>query len=297
MDGAAPQTTAPAAPADATPPTQVPAAAAELLQSANAVLPTTVDEPAAKRTKVDEGSHVSFAQSVAQQVKDPEVLQSILQYVAQNMEQNVALENEMAKLNEAKALLEKKDEKTKENSRAMVQEAVDVITSLYKSYAPATKVSDAARESFTDLLVNNAHTKPELIDFLRPMAVAASSLLAQHQQQQISAKESEVKAAMEKIAALQNQMGAARKLGASVPAPNWQAAPAPIAVAPPPMNMNAWQTAPIVDVAASANVNGYKPLPAVLAGLARYGESRDRMMPSDFVNNGKIAAMPNRPPQ
>jgi len=102
--------------------------------------------------------------------------------------------------------------------------------------------------------------------------------------------------AMKKIAELQSKIGAARNLGAV--APNWT----PVAQAPAAIPQAAWQTAApaMVDVAASGAVAaaphpGAKPLPAALAGLAKYGETRDRMMPTDFMNGGRI---PNqRPPQ
>ncbi len=150
-------------------------------------------------------------------------------------------------------------------------------------------MSDASRNSFTDLLVSNAQLKPEIIEFLRPMMVAASSLSTQQQQQQVSAKEMELQAAMSKINALQQQIGVARKLGAPAVNPNWQAAPAvPTPVVPaqiyaPPAA--GWQ----VDVAASGSMGAKVPNPPALQGLRAFGETKMRMMPSDFSNT--VAAM------
>jgi hypothetical protein len=287
-------TAAAAAPAAPTP-TAV-AGSTDMLATTNAALaggmaaslPSGADEPGSKRAKMDEGSHVSFAQAVASKSSDPDLVNFVLQYVAENMEHHVAAEAEMSKLMEAKSHLEKKDNISKESHKAMIMEAMDTFNTFYKNYAPNTPVSDASRNSFTDLLVSNAQLKPEIIEFLRPMMVAASSLCTQQQQQQVSAKEQELQAAMSKINALQQQIGVARKLGAPAVNPNWQAAPAaPTPVVPaqiyaPPAA--GWQ----VDVAASGAM-GAKALPPALAGLLPYGETRMKMMPHDFSNNGKLA--------
>jgi hypothetical protein len=244
-----------------------------------AAVPTnvTADEREAKRARTEDNAHVTFAQAIAAKVADPDTLHSILNYVAQNMEQSVATESELVKFSEEKQAMQKKEQAMKDTNKTQVMEAVNVINNLYKHIVPNMNVSDAARESFTDMLISNAALKPEIIEFLRPMSVAASAIAAQQQKAETTNKEVELKAAMDNIARLSQKLVAARNLGAT-PAvhPNWQQqqqqAPAPVAAAMPPP---AWQMAapPMVDVAASG-ASGKKPLPAALQGLLPYGDTR-----------------------
>jgi hypothetical protein len=160
-----------------------------------AAVPTnvTADEPEAKRARTEDNAHVTFAQAIAAKVADPDTLHSILNYVAQNMEQSVATESELVKFSEEKQAMQKKEQAMKDTNKTQVMEAVNVINNLYKHIVPNMNVSDAARESFTDMLISNAALKPEIIEFLRPMSVAASAIAAQQQKAETTNKEVELR--------------------------------------------------------------------------------------------------------
>lgn len=302
-----PAAATPAAPAAAAPATT----GGEAMAATNAALsagmaaaaptPVSAEEPNAKRARSeDDNGHVKFAQAIAAKVTDADTLQAILGYVAQNMELSVDAETQKAKFNEERAALQQKEAILKESNKAQVMEAVNVINNLYKHFVPNANVTDSARESFTDLLVSNAALKPEIMEFLRPMTVAASALTLERQNAAQAAKEKELKDAMDKIQALSGRLNAARNLGA-VPAvqPNWQQASIPsalpAAVPEPARAAQQWQAAaPMVDVAASGAaavgaMTGRKPLPPALEGLLPFGETRMKVLPNDF--SGAVPAM------
>jgi hypothetical protein len=274
--GVAPVAAAPAAPA-------APQAAAPAVAAQAAVAPAAVGEAApsnaaantvaealtgVKRKRIEDP--LEFIKSISGKVTDSEALQSIADFVGEAIEDRVASHQEVQSLREAKALLEKAQEASKDSAKTIVQDVVAVLSDLYSRFAPNVNLTEEQKTEFSNLMEKN----PNALNYMRPLVVAASAIhMTQAQSTHVqSASNTALDQAIAKISALQQHLGTAKKMNAHVPVtaqapvPQWTSAAAapmaPVAMAPP-------AAAPMVEVAASGAGGSMSriTLPAILQNL------------------------------
>jgi hypothetical protein len=278
--------TAMASPADAVavvPPAGTPAPAQQAVQqqpaveaapvATNAVVEDAAPAPVAaegaeqaaaglKRKRLDDP--ISFLRNISGKITDAEALQSIAELIGEAVEDKIATQHEVDQLRQAKALLEKAQDASKESAKTIVSDVVSVLSDLYSRFAPNVKLTEEQKSEFSSLMEQN----PNALNYVRPLVVAASAMAA------VQATSTTVQVhsnaaldqAIAKIGALQNQLGTAKRMNAPVaattaaPVPQWTHAAPPAAVA----------AAPMVEVAASGNGLSRIQLPAILQGLPGY---------------------------
>jgi len=227
MASAAPATDAPMPPPEAADP------------PASAPAPPASDEPPAKRAKNFE-TPMDFVNDIKDKVGDADTLQTILDYIAENMDSHVRTQQENAALRQAKELLEQSQKAHVESSKTVVRDIVDCLSSIYQNFGSAS-MEAPHKEKLTSLLSDNVEAR----EALRPLLVAASAM--GHLKAAVAGANANAafEAASKKIADLSQKLIAARGMtshNAPAPvAPQWTAAPA---AAPAPT--------PVVAVAASA---------------------------------------------
>jgi hypothetical protein len=222
-----------AAPTPAVP--EVPAAAVAVsdltaaVPAADAAPDAHADEPAAKRGKFE--SPLDFINSISTKISDGETMQIVADYIAQSLEANIANEQEIKSLKEAKAILEQAQQAHVGASKNVVSDITRVLSDLYSQFAKETQVSEESKNAFIDSLSTNTAA----MEFVRPILVAASAIHQVTAKTVEDAKSVQLKEALARINTLQSQMNSARKLqpAPAAPAvqPGWTAMPPP-AMAP-----------------------------------------------------------------
>jgi hypothetical protein len=261
-----------AVPPPAAVPEPAPPAAAEAAPAA---------EQGQKRKRLDDP--MAFIKEISGKITDSDALQAVADLVGEAMEDRMASNSEVAQLREAKALLEKAQDASKESAKTIVGDVVAVLSDLFGRFAPNTKVTAEQQAEFANLMESN----PNALNYIRPLVVAASAI---HAQQHVTMgvqvqSNSALDQAMAKISALQQQMGTAKRMNAPVQA----------AIAPPAPQWSAPAAAPVVEVAASVG-NGLNriQLPSILMGLPKYDGSNGagRVTNDDFMR--RIPVLPNQ---
>ena len=206
--------------------------------AAAAPAPAVTEQPVAKKMRLETGEdHLSFIKGLSDKIQDPAVMQMIVDYAAENLQQAVDTRGEMEKLNEAKKALEMAVESNKQGSKTVVSDIVTVLSQLYGKYSPTTKLDDVTKSEFINTMVQN----PAALEMIKPIMIAASAIANEQVDKAKESKAQELNAAMSRIQQLTNQLGTKQKMNAPV---NVQAAPTPM--------MPSWQMAsPAVTVAAS----------------------------------------------
>jgi hypothetical protein len=217
-----------------------------------------------KRKRLDDP--MEFLKSISGKITDAEALQSIAELIGEAVEDKIANQHEVEQLRQAKALLEKAQDASKESAKTIVSDVVSVLSDLYSRFAPNVKLTEEQKSEFSSLMEQN----PNALNYVRPLVVAASAMAA------VQATTTTVQVhsnaaldqAIAKIGALQNQLGTAKRMNAPVaattaaPAPQWTHVAQQVA----PMVA----AAPMVEVAASGNGLSRIQLPAILQGLPNY---------------------------
>jgi transcription antitermination factor NusG len=217
-----------------------------------------------KRKRLDDP--MEFLKNISGKITDAEALQSIAELIGEAVEDKIANQHEVEQLRQAKALLEKAQDASKESAKTIVSDVVSVLSDLYSRFAPNVKLTEEQKSEFSSLMEQN----PNALNYVRPLVVAASAMAA------VQATTTTVQVhsnaaldqAIAKIGALQNQLGTAKRMNApvaattAVPVPQWTHAAQPAA----PMVA----AAPMVEVAASGNGLSRIQLPAILQGLPGY---------------------------
>jgi len=217
-----------------------------------------------KRKRLDDP--MEFLKSISGKITDAEALQSIAELIGEAVEDKIANQHEVEQLRQAKALLEKAQDASKESAKTIVSDVVSVLSDLYSRFAPNVKLTEEQKSEFSSLMEQN----PNALNYVRPLVVAASAMAA------VQATTTTVQVhsnaaldqAIAKIGALQNQLGTAKRMNAPVaattaaPVPQWTHVAQQVA----PMVA----AAPMVEVAASGNGLSRIQLPAILQGLPNY---------------------------
>lgn len=248
--------------------------AAPVTEQAAVAAPTDIapnaDEPLSKKQKFE--NPVDFINAMATKVNDGEVLQNIADYIASTLEHNIANEAEIKELRAAKELLEQAQKSQVDSSKNVVSDITRVLSDLYSKFAVDSPVTEESKTAFMDSISNN----PRALEFVRPIMVAASAIHQSTAKTADDAKTIQMREAMARISTLQQQLGSARRLAPTQPAPavqpNWATLPMSAAPtsAPPPAAMP-------VAVAASAHTQAQPPkfqMPAILGKLTSYSEQQ-----------------------
>jgi|LakMenE09Jun09ns_1017247.scaffolds.fasta_scaffold00034_10 hypothetical protein len=215
-----------------------------------------------KRKRLDDP--MEFLKNISGKITDAEALQSIAELIGEAVEDKIANQHEVEQLRQAKALLEKAQDASKESAKTIVSDVVSVLSDLYSRFAPNVKLTEEQKAEFSNVMEQN----PNALNYVRPLVVAASAMAA------VQATTTTVQGysnaaldqAIAKIGALHNQLGTAKRMNAPVaavnaaPVPQWtHAAPQPVMAA-----------APMVEVAASGNGLSRIQLPSILMNLPCY---------------------------
>lgn len=188
------------------------------------------DEPASKRVKYD--TPLEFINTISTKISDVDTMQLVADYIGSSLEANLAQEQEIKSLKEAKAILEQAQSAHVGASKNVVSDITRVLSDLYSKFATETQVSEDSKTAFMDSLCNNTAA----MEFVRPILVAASAIHQVTAQSEVGAKSAQLKEAYARLGVLQNQIGAARKMAPAPAAPAVQPAWAtlsPPAAAPP----------------------------------------------------------------
>ena len=240
--------------------------AAETAPAVAAAPAAVTDEPAAKKAKFD--TPIDLINGLSAQVKDQDMIQGVIDFIANQMESNISTQNELAKMREMKEALEKAQQSHVDASKTVVKDIVDVLSSLYSNYAPNSQFSDEAKFKFAEVL----QKEPAALSFAQPLMVAASAINARVGQAAAQGAGKAMDLAMSRIAALQSQLESAKGMRsvtvaataapvAAAVQPHWTpvAAPAP----PPPPQ------APVAVEVAAGHSQGFI-LPPILAGMTSF---------------------------
>lgn len=221
-----------------------------------------------KRKRLDDP--IEFLKTLSGKITDAEALQAVAELIGEAVEDKIATQHEVDQLRQAKALLEKAQESSKESAKTIVSDVVSVLSDLYSRFAPNVKLTDEQKAEFSNVMEAN----PTALNYVRPLVVAASAIqAAQTASNTVHVHSNNVlDQAIAKIAALQGQLGTAKRMNAPVavhaaaPVPQWTQAQAAAAI-PAPAVVAA---APMVEVAASGNALSRIQLPAILQNLPCY---------------------------
>jgi hypothetical protein len=229
-----------------------------------------------KRKRLDDP--MEFLKNISGKITDAEALQSIAELIGEAVEDKIANQHEVGQLRQAKALLEKAQDASKESAKTIVSDVVSVLSDLYSRFAPNVKLTEEQKSEFSSLMEQN----PNALNYVRPLVVAASAMAA------VQATTTTVQVhsnaaldqAIAKIGALQNQLGTAKRMNAPVAATNVAPVPQWTHNAP----QAAMAAAPMVEVAASGNGLSRIQLPAILMNLPTYdgGVGVGRIKNGDF---------------
>jgi hypothetical protein len=221
---------------------------------------------------------MEFLKNISGKITDAEALQSIAELIGEAVEDKIANQHEVGQLRQAKALLEKAQDASKESAKTIVSDVVSVLSDLYSRFAPNVKLTEEQKSEFSSLMEQN----PNALNYVRPLVVAASAMAA------VQATTTTVQVhsnaaldqAIAKIGALQNQLGTAKRMNAPVAATNVAPVPQWTHNAP----QAAMAAAPMVEVAASGNGLSRIQLPAILMNLPTYdgGVGVGRIKNGDF---------------
>jgi len=201
-----------------------------------AAAPMATDEPSAKRKRFD--TPMDFVNDIQSKITDTATLQTVLDYIGETIESNVAVQNEVKTLREAKELLEQSQKAHVESSKNVVRDIVDALSAMYQNFG-AISMDGAHKDKLATLLSENVEAR----EALRPILVAASAISNLRAAAATANSNAAVQAAAEKISKLSQQLMAGRNMTSAAVQP--VAAPA---VAPQWM-----QPAPVAAVAASAH--------------------------------------------
>jgi hypothetical protein len=235
--------------------TSIMASAAEETVSATPVEPASAvaEDPAPKRPRFD--SPVEFLKTITPKVNDNEAMESIADYIASMMENQMTTQQELGALRQAKEILEEAQKSQVESSKNVVRDIVDTLSSLYQNFASGQNMDEAQKTKLSSVLTENS----EVREAMRPLLVAASAI---HQRTAIAAAaatNTTLTAAMSRIETLQKQMAAARGMSSAPVAPMWS----PV-------------TVPAVEVAASVTRAPEPPkfkIPDILLNAPSFGEA------------------------
>jgi len=252
--------TAAATPDVVAPPAAEPVAAAP---PAETEAPMAVDEaPSSKRKRYE--TPMDFVNDMQTKVSDPNTLQTILDYFGETMETNVATQQEVTQLRQAKELLEQSQKAHVESSKNVVRDIVDTLSAIFQNYG-SVNMEAPHREKLQTLLTENIEAR----EALRPILVAASAINTLRQGMITASSDAAVTAAAERIAKLSAQLTKVQSTARQLAAPSTAGA-APVAPQWTPA------AAPVVEVAASAQRAAPEPpkfvIPKILMEGPSYGE-------------------------
>lgn len=226
--------------------------------------PTEEQHGAGKKARFE--TPMDFVNDISTKITDASTLQTVLDYLAENIDTHVKTQNEVTALRQAKELLEQSQKAHVDASKNVVRDIVDTLSLMYQNFGAST-MENGHKEKLSALLAENMDAR----EALRPILVAASAVNGLRAAAQAASSTAAVESASARIRDLTNQLNAARRLtsapSAAPPAPT--IAPQWTQVAPPVAEIAASAHAP---AAPAAHAPPAFTIPDILRGGPSFGE-------------------------